>query len=360
MSARWTGLVEKALPPALALAIALLVGNLLIIVNGEQPLRVWSLLVAGTWGSGYGMGQVLFKAAPLALAGYSVGLAFRAGLFNVGGEGQIQSSALACAVVGAALPAWLPWPLAVLVCTLAAVCCGACVGAVPGWLRARFGAHEVITTIMLNFVVLAVIGYLVAEHLALPETLHTREIAPGATLGRLADTVGALRGSAASWGLLVVPFAGFAYWWFLERTTWGLEHRTVGLSPGVAEANGVNVARVRVLAMTLAGGFAALSAVPTVLGYKHFYEQGFGAGVGFMGIAVALLGQGNPWGIVAAALLFGTLSQGGLAINALVPKDLIDVLQAAVILVVVAASREVQAVLRRGVAASRASTKEQA
>jgi len=331
-------LAARILGPAYALAIAVLIGNLLILLNEQSPADVWGLLLASTWGSGYGIGQVLFKAVPLALAGFSVALAFRAGLFNVGAEGQMQLGALACAVAAAYLPASVPGFLALPWAIAAAVAAGAALGALPGWLRARFGAHEVITTIMLNFVVAGVCGYALSAGLAEPESLHTKAILPQTQIPRLGAWISALHGSAASWAILIVAAVALAYRWFFARTRLGLELRAVGLSETAAEATGVSVSRARVLAMTLAGGVAALSATSTVLGYKHAYELGFGAGAGFMGIAVALLGQGHPAGIVVASLVLGTLSQGGLAINALVPKDLVDVMQATIILVVVASS----------------------
>lgn len=338
-------LYERAFAPLLALAIAMLVGNVLVLAWGENPASVWALMISGTWGSGYGIGQVIFKATPLALTGFSVAIAFRAGLFNVGAEGQMQAGALACAALGAVLPAALPAPFAILACALAAMSTGAALGGTAGWLRARFGAHEVITTIMLNFIVAAVGGWILTEHLAMPETMHTAEVVASAHIARLDSLIPALHGSAASFALFLVPVVAVFVTWFLARTRIGLEIRAVGLSPDAALANGVPVARTRTIAMALAGALAGLPALSNVLGYKHFYEQGFGAGAGFMGIAVALLGQGRAVGIILASLLFATLAQGGLVINARVPKDLIEVLEAAVILGIIATSGALRGVL---------------
>lgn len=351
---------ERAFAPILALAIAWLVGNLLVLAWGENPASIWALLLSGTWGSAYGIGQVLFKATPLALTGFSVAVAFRAGLFNVGAEGQLAAGSLACAVVGASLPAGTPFVIAIPLCATAAMVTGAALGGTAGYLRARFGAHEVITTIMLNFIVAAIVGWLLTEYLAMPETLHTKPVVEGAEIPRLDSTIPALHGSASSWAILLVPIVAVFVTWLLARTRVGLEIRSVGLSPDAAHANGVPVARTRTIAMALAGALAGLPALSNVLGYKHVFEQGFGAGAGFMGIAVALLGQGRAAGIVLASLLFATLSQGGLVINARVPKDLINVLEAAVIIGIIATTGALRGVIGTTAATKKTAAKKEA
>jgi simple sugar transport system permease protein len=255
----------------------------------------------------------------------------------VGAEGQAVIGAFAAGVLGAALPAGTPALMAVPVCAAAAMAAGGAWGGLVGWLRARFGAHEVITSIMLNFIAIALANWLVADYLAEPETLHTAPIAEGARLSRLGAWIPALRGSAVNTAVFLVPVLVAAAWWLLYRTPAGHRLRSVGLAPRAAEASGVSPARVTTAAMALGGAMAGLVGVNFVQGYKGYFEDGFSGGVGFMGIAVAMLARGEPVGIVPAALLFGTLSQGGLAINALVPKELVDILVA---VVVVAASAQ--------------------
>jgi simple sugar transport system permease protein len=336
---------ESVLPPLVALAIALVVGDLLILTFGQSPSAVYGLLLEGTWANAYGFGQVLYKTTTLTFTGLAFAIGARAGLFNIGGESQLAAGGFAAALVGLALPAGTPALLAVPVCILAAALGGGLVGAVPGALRARFGASEVIVTIMLNFVVLALLNYVVATHLHVPETLHTPEIHAGG-VPRLADLSAAFRGSAANLILLLALAAAAATWWFLFRTRAGYELRAVGLQPDAAEYGGVNVGGVWWRALALSGAVAGLGGLNYVLGYKQYYEEGFGAGSGFLGVAVALVGRNHPVGIVIAALLFATLSQGGLAVNALVPKQMVEVLQAVVILAVVTAVPEVRRVLR--------------
>ena len=342
---RRTALEEAVLPPVVALLVAAVVGDLLILSFGQSPGAVYRLLLEGTWGNAYGFGQVLYKATTLVFTGLSVGVGLRAGLFNIGAESQLAAGGFSVALVGLALPGGLPWLVCLPVYVVVAAAGGGLVGALPGVLKARFGAHEVIVTIMLNFVVLALLGYLTSTRLHVPETLHTRAIRSGA-LPRVADVLPAFHGSAANATLVLAIVTAITLGWFLFRTRLGFEVRAVGLQPRAAEYAGANVARITWQALTLSGAIAGLGGLNFVIGYKHYYEEGFATGAGFLGIAVALVGRSHPLGIVVAALLFATLSQGGLAVNALVPKQMVDVLQAVVILAVATSVPEVRRLLR--------------
>jgi ABC-type uncharacterized transport system permease subunit len=178
-----------------------------------------------------------------------------------------------------------------------------------------------------------------------PDTLHTPEIGSGA-LPRISDYSSAFQGSAANATILLALVTAVAFGWFLFRTRRGFELRAVGLQPHAAEYAGVNVGSVTWRALAMSGAIAGIGGLNYVLGYKHYYEEGFATGAGFLGIAVALVGRSHPVGIVLAALLFATLSQGGLAVNALVPKQMVDVLQAVVILAVATSVPEVRRLLR--------------
>jgi general nucleoside transport system permease protein len=344
-AARRARLEEALLPPIVALLIAALVGDVLILSFGQSPGTVYRLLLDGTWGNAYGFGQVLYKATTLTFTGLAVALGLRAGLFNIGAESQLAAGGFVAALVGLALPAGLPAILTLPVYIAAAATGGGIVGGIPGWLRARFGAHEVITTIMLNFIVLALLNYLVAVHLKVPETLHTQDIHVG-LLPRLADYFSAFHGSAANLVILLALLAAWGAWYFLFRTRPGFELRAVGLQPDAAEYAGVNVGGVWWRAMLLSGAVAGIGGLNFVLGYKHYYEEGFASGAGFLGIAVAIVGRNHPLGIVVAALLFATISQGGLAVNALVPKQIVEVLEAVVIIAVATSVPEIRRLLR--------------
>ncbi|HEX6054124.1 MAG TPA: ABC transporter permease [Gemmatimonadaceae bacterium] len=342
---RWRERVEESiLPPLVALAIAAVVGDLLILTFGQAPGEVYRQLLEGTWGNAYGFGQVIYKATTLTFTGLAVAIGIRAGLFNIGAESQLAAGGFLAAIAGLVLPAATPAIIAVVVCMVAAGVGGGVVGAVPGVLRARFGASEVIVTIMLNFIVLALLNYIVATHLAVAETLHTPEIRAG-RLPRLADMWATFAGSAANVTVLLALATVVATWWYLFRTRAGYELRAVGLQADAAEYGGVRVGRVWAKTMIVSGALAGLGGVNYVLGYKHYYEEGFATGNGFLGIAVALVGRNHPVGVVVAALLFATLSQGGLAVNALVPKQMVDVLTAVVIIAVATAVPEVRRAL---------------
>jgi general nucleoside transport system permease protein len=333
--------LTAVLPPLVAILIALVAGDLLILFYGEQPSQVYKLLLEGTWGNAYGLGQVLYKATTLTFTGLAVAIGLRAGLFNIGAESQLAAGGFAAAAVGMLFPASFPSIIAIVICILAAGTAGGAAGAIPGWLKARFGAHEVIVTIMLNFIILAILNYLIANHLAVPETLHTPNMETG-FVARLADIFPAFHGSAANLTLLLAFAVALTLWWLLFRTRQGYELRAVGLQPKAAEYGGISVQRTWIKAMALSGAIAGLGGVNYVLGYKHYYEEGFVSGAGFLGIAVALVGRNHPLGVMVAALFFATLSQGGLAIHAMVPKQIVDILQGIVIIAVAVSVPEVR------------------
>ena len=329
----------KALFPVLVGAlVALVVGDVLILGVGQSPAEVYRLLLEGTWGNPYGFAQVLYKATTLTFTGLAVALALRAGLFNIGAEAQLALGGFAASVVGLALPIGTPAFIAIMACIVAAAMGGAVGGAVPGALNAWFGANEVITTILLNFVVLFFLNWVVTAHLHVAETVHTPAFTNG-TVPRLSAVIPAFRGSAANATVLLAIAAAIVTGWFVFRTRYGYELRAVGLSPDAAEAAGIVLPRVRVATFALAGALAGMGGTNFVLGYKHYYEDGFTGGAGLIGIAVALAGRAHPIGIMLAALAFATLSQGGLAIHALVPKQMADILQGVVILAIAIASR---------------------
>jgi ABC-type uncharacterized transport system permease subunit len=333
------------LPAFVALLVAAVVGDILILSFGQNPGSVYRILIDGTWGNAYGFGQVLYKATTLTFTGLAVAVGLRAGLFNIGAESQLAAGGFLAALAGLVLPMGLPALATLPIYLVAAAAGGAVVGAIPGALKARFGAHEVITTIMLNFIVLALLNYLTAAHLKVEGTLHTAEIHAGA-LPRLSSMIAPFHGSAANVVLLLAFVTAAAVWWFLFRTRRGFELRATGLQPAAAEYGGVNVGGVWWRTMALSGALAGIGGLNYVLGYKHYYEESFASGAGFLGIAVAIVGRNNPIGVVLAAFVFATMSQGGLAVNAVVPKQIVDVLQAVVIIAVAASVPEVRRLAR--------------
>jgi ABC-type uncharacterized transport system permease subunit len=328
------------------LAAALAAFNVLVWVYGESPGALLAELFAGTWGTSYGIGQVLFKATPLLLTGVAVDVGLRAGLFNIGAEGQLVFASLVAATVGARLPPWSPAFVALPLVTLAAFGAGGLWALVPAVLRARFGAHEVISTIMMNRIADAVVGAAFVSGLAQPGTMRTPNVAQGARFPRLDVVLGGFQGSAVSFALVLAVACAIAAPWALRRTRVGREIGLVGRNPVACAAERIPVRRRLVQALVLSGAIAGLASAGTVLGYKGYYEAGLGAGTGFGGLAVALLGHGNALGLVGAAVFFGTLQQGGLAINAHVPMEVIDVLSGVVIVAIALADVRVRASLQ--------------
>jgi len=308
---------------------------LVVFAYGEAPRLVVAELFAGTWGSAYGIGQVVFKATPLLFAGVAVELALRAKLFNIGAEGQMAVASLALGAVGAWLPPTVPrlvaWPLLVLV----AVVAGAAWAVPPAYLKAERGVHEVLTTVLMNRVADTVLALSLAGGLALAGTTRTRDIPPSATLPRLSFV---FPGSSANVSVVLAVALAVGVAWAFRRTR-ARELWLVGENPVAAAAAKLPVRRRVAQAMLLSGAVAGLASTATVLGYKGYFELGLGAGAGFGGLAVAMLGRGSALGLVLAALFFGTLEQGGLAVNAHVPREIVSVLEGVAIVVVAVVER---------------------
>jgi len=345
MSARagsWRWLVAAA--PLVAVLAALAAGAVFIAGIGEKPLEIYALLFREALGTGYGLGQTLFRATPLLFTGLAVALGFRAGLFNIGVEGQMVLGGFAAALVGAYVP--LPGVAPALAAVLAAALAGGLWGAVPGALKARFGAHEVINTIMLNFIAFSIVSF-AGHSLFETATVRTREIARGAQLPRLEALLPALHGSPVNLSLVLALLLALATGVLLFRTRLGYELRAVGLNAPAAEYGGISIGRAQALAMALSGALAGVGGTNFVLGYKHYFELGFSGGAGFIGIAVALLGRNHPLGVIVASLFFGALSYGGLVVNQRVPRELVEVLEALVILFAISARPLLERAARR-------------
>ncbi len=333
------------LGPFVAVLLALVVGAGFIAAVGKSPLDIYARMATGVFGNAYGIGQVLFRATPLIFTGLAVALAFRAGLFNIGAEGQLTVGAFCAGIVGTTFAAWPA--LLLLPATLLAGMLGAALWALPpALLKAKVGAHEVINTIMMNFIAAALVSYL--GHFAFEHaTVHTAMIGDGARLVRFDTFVPALRGSPVNAALLIALACAVLVGWLLWRTRFGYELRAVGLSPSAAEYAGISVPRTWIAAMCLSGALAGLVGANFVQGYKGYFENGFSSGVGFLGIAVALLGRNHPVGVVIASLFFAALSYGGLVINTEVPKELVEILQAIVILFAITLHVVIERRLRR-------------
>ncbi len=327
--------------PLLAVITALIIGIFIIVITGStfgDAMNAYVALVQGSVGSLRAISETLTAATPLILAGLSVALAFRAGLFNIGGEGQALIGGMFAVWVGfsiTGLPIFIHLPLAVI----AGIIGGAIWGFIPGILKAKTGAHEVITTIMLNYIALRLVDFLLKSAIFQREGRNdpvSKNIEGTAEYPAFLSSIDpALRVHA---GLFVALAAAFLIYWLLFRTTIGFEFRAVGANPNAARYAGISVTRVYILVMMIAGALAGTAGAGQVLGVLGRATPGFTADLGFDGIAVALLGRSNPWGVVGAALLFGGLRAGGqqMQVSANVGIDLISVIQALIIIFVAA------------------------
>ena len=338
----------------ISIILALLVGAVVIIASqlvlpGRPfdlflPLTAYAALLQGAVGSFDGIVDTAVSTTPLVLGGLSVALAFKAGLFNIGAQGQFLLGALGSVAMGvtvAASPSLVAIPLALIAGMLA----GALWGFVPGLLKAVSGAHEVVVTIMLNYIAIAVVAGVVGG----PLRQQGRPEAITPDVGNAALPL--LIGNSGHAGILLALVAVGLVAWLLFRTTLGFEIRTVGANPDAARYAGMRPRFLMILTMSLAGALAGLAGAVVVLGVTHLMTPSFGTTVGFDSIAVALLGRTNPIGIVMAALLFGALRAGAplMQIQAGIPPELIDVLQAMILLFLVANPVLQRALKLRGV-----------
>ena len=296
----------------LALGLGLGLGLAVTWIAGENPWHVLVILARGAFGSRYDSGMTLFYATPLVFTGLSVAVAFHAGLFNIGAEGQLLMGALAAAAIGAVWPG-LGSPWAVVAASVGALVAGGFWGAIPGWLRARRGSHEVINTIMLNFIAAGLASY-VTLYLLRNTASQNPETRPVGN-SYLVHQFACFAGAPVSLALPLALLAALAVWFVLWRTALGFELRVVGQSESAAQSAGINPARIRLLAMTAAGALAGLVGIGEVLGNAGRFRLDFSPEYGFIGIAVALLGRNHPAGILAAALLFGALHKGATALD---------------------------------------------
>ena len=334
-------LLRQLLFPFIAVVAAFVVGAILILVIGDNPIEAYGLMFGSALSWPDGIGYTLFYATPLIFTGLAVLVAFRCGLLNIGAEGQLYVAAFAAAWVGitfAQRSAWFLIPL----CFIAAIVAGGAWGAIPGILKARFGSHEVINTIMLNFIAVAFISYLTQYHYRIPgdPIMETSQIGPGAYIPRLGKFVPGLpERIPVNIAFLLALLCCVLVYLFLWRTKWGYELRATGSNAGAAEYGGVSVRKQIVIAMTISGSLAGMVGINEVLGYRHRYYDGFSDNYGFTGIAVALLGRNHPVGVLISAFLFAILQRGGIPVDAFtehVTKDIVQVLQATIILFVAA------------------------
>ena len=330
------GTVAQSLRPVAAALIGLILGVGLTALAGENPWQVLVVIVQGAVGTSYDLGMTLFYATPLIFTGLAVALPFRAGLFNIGAEGQLLMGAVAVTALAVCLPN-IPSPYNAVLAVLVAFLGGGLWGAIAGWLRAYRGSHEVITTIMLNFVAAGLTSWVVLTLLPSADTQNPESAKIGA--GYLWSAFTVFGGAPVTWALPLAIAVGIAIWLGLKYTVRGFELRATGLNAEAARFTGIDTRLTQLWVMTIGGGLAGLVGVAEVCGNSGRFRLGFSPDYGFIGIPVALMARAHPLGLVASALMFGILQKGTSELDLEtdhVTKDLAGIIQAMVVLAVAA------------------------
>ncbi|TCP59841.1 nucleoside ABC transporter membrane protein [Rhodovulum bhavnagarense] len=346
---------DVLLIPLISLILAFALSALVIVAIGEDPVNAVRLMVTGALGSTYGWGYTLYYATNFIFTGLAVAVAFHARLFNIGGEGQATLGGLGVALICLALP-WPHWGLALPAAVIASALFGAAWAAIPAWLQATRGSHIVITTIMFNFIAGALLNYMLVNVMRPMGSMDpaTAKFPEGTNLPTLHEVLAPIginfsKAAPANVTLLIALAACVLVWLLIWRTRLGYEIRALGQSAPAAVYAGIRPVRIVMLAMLVSGALAGMMAVNNVMGEAERLVLNAVEGAGFIGIAVALMGRNHPFGVLLAALLFGFLYQGGaeLALWTSIPREMIVVIQALVILFTGALDNMVRAPLER-------------
>ena len=331
---------DMVLIPLISLILAGLLSALVILAIGESPIEAVKLMITGALGSSYGWGHTLYYATNFMFTGLAGSVAFHARLFNIGGEGQAMLGGLGVALACLYIP-WPHWSLALLGAVIAGAAFGGLWALMPAYLQAKRGSHIVITTIMFNFIAAAFLNYLLVNVLRPQGSMDpaTARFPDATQLPTLHDVLAPFgisfsKAAPANISLLVAMLACVLVWVLIWRTRLGYEIRAFGHSDSAAKYAGINPVKITLIVMLISGGLAGLMATNNVMGEAERLMLNATEGAGFIGIAVALMGRSHPLGVFLAAILFGFLYQGGaeLALWTKIPRELIVVIQALVIL----------------------------
>ncbi len=322
--------VLTAFKVLVAIFLAFLFGYIVLYIMGYDPVVAYGSLIKGAFGSKRGFAETLISTTPLIFGSLGFILAFQCGLFNMGLEGQIAIGGIVAAYLGYTIPGLPPF-IHITICIIGAAAGGALWGLGPGFLKARFGIHEVIGTIMMNYIAFDVSSYLVSTHGPMKDRLTDMPASP--FIHDSAKIIRIWKGTRLHWGIFLAIFFSFVVWFLLFRTRIGYKLRAVGKNQFAAEAGGINVPRYMILAMVLSGLFGGIAGGVEILGIHYRLFAAFSPGYGWDAIAVSLLGLLSPIGIIGSAFLFGFLRSGSILMQAIagVSKDMISVITGVII-----------------------------
>ncbi|WDR02235.1 ABC transporter permease [Devosia algicola] len=330
---RW---VDVALLPVLNVMLAFLIGGIVVMLVGQNPLDAVGIMIYGAFGYGSGFGYTLYYTTDFIFAGLAVSVAYQAGLFNIGPEGQAYVAGLGVILVALALNG-LPWLITVPAMIVAGGLFGAAWAFIPGYLQAKRGSHIVITTILFNFIAVSMMGYIISKHLK-PVGVNSDESAPIDAVSRVPQLNvfwDLFKHSPVNISFILALLALVGVYWLVWRTKFGFAMRVLGQNPTAARYAGISNSRMIMITMALAGALAGMVAVNNVGGVQGRLILNFVSGAGFVGVAVAFMGKGHPFGVALSALLFGALYQGGQELAFSMPgitREMIVTIQALVIL----------------------------
>ncbi|KAA0208416.1 MAG: ABC transporter permease [Ignavibacteria bacterium] len=302
-----------------------------LFILGRDPVVIFGRIFSEVFGTGYGFAQTLFKTTPLIISGCAIAICFHAKLFNIGGEGQINAGAFVMALTATSFPG-LPFLIILPLSILTGFIVSAVFGLIPAVIKVKKGVSEVITTIMLNFISLAMVNYFLISHFAVESTIRTTKIPENFFFTKLSDFIPSFHGSPLNITLFIALLLALIIYFTIYKTSIGYKLRAIGFNPVASVYMSVNVNKYTIVAFVLAAGMMSFVGLNYIFGYKGFYEYGFSANIGFTAIAVSLLARNNPIGIIFSAFLFGFLDYGGLAVNELVPKEIMLIFQGLVVL----------------------------
>ncbi len=323
---------------SLSIIVTLLLTSLILIVIGKNPFDIFGIIFYEVFASGYGIGQALFKATPLIFCAIGLSFCFHASLFNIGAEGQLNAGTFTMAVVAYYLSP-LPVIINIALSLIAGFLVSAFFGFIPAVIKIKKGVSEVITTIMLNFIILALINFLLINYFAVPETVRTEKISDNLFMPKFSELFNLFAGSSLNLSFLIAILLAFISYFLIYKTKFGYKIRAIGFNETASKFMSIKVNKIYLITFLIGSGITSLVALNFVLGYKGYYEFGFSNNIGFTAIAVALLAKNNPIGIIFSAFLFGILDFGGLAVNTFVPKEIMFVIQGIIILSIISVDK---------------------
>ena len=322
------GKLRSFLAPIASIFFGLAVGAVFLLITGKNPIDTYFWMFYGAWGSPKFVAEMLTRSTPLILTGLALAVGFKAGVFNIGAEGQLLFGGIVSAYIGAYwhLPIFLHPVIAIIAGSLA----GASLGFIPGWLKVKKGLNEVVITILMNYLAIYFTNYLVRGPLKYGYLPRTKPILDTAKLPIIVN------GTRLHLGFILALITVFVLYFILEKTVWGYSRKAVGFNPHASRYGGIDVNKVTVFSMLLSGGLAGMAGSIEILGLHHRFYGQFSPGYGFDGIMVALIGRNNPIGVVFAAILLATIRTGSglVQLRAGVSKEIVWVIQALIILFV--------------------------